>query len=171
MLEPLRPSTGRHELELLLALHREDDETASLWTQRIEGDRECLLNQFLPDPLYWGLMSRYLLDEELKSMINARKPSRVTGSPETVSVANHKTLSVVTTKNHLSSLVWSDVLDLVKNHVGEEIVYKENIHKELVQIRRFTLEQARAYFKIHGYNADGLLRGRCNKIVRVGNVT
>ena len=154
----LPESSGLFELLLMLALFRENGETATLWAQRIAKGKEWLKIKHgfvLTDKLCWDLLGRYLTREELLNMVEALKnkthSASGTGSAVTAG-SSHKKISAAEAKKHLATLEWTEILDLVKLHAGEKKRYREREHRSLVSTRLFTLEQALAYMRAHDHD-------------------
>ena len=68
VLELLPESSGLFELMLLLVLYRENNETATLWSQRVAKGKDWIKRKYgmeLTDKLCWDLLGRYLNKDEL----------------------------------------------------------------------------------------------------------
>ena len=141
VLKLLPESSGLFELVLMLTLFRENNETATLWSQRVARDKEWLkkeYNMVLTDKICWDLLGRYLTKDELVNMVNALKRKTHKAGPAVTAEASHKKMSAAEAKKHLSTLTWTEILDLVKIHAGEKKRYREREHRSLAKTRLFT---------------------------------
>ena len=140
ILSDLPEGEGVYELQTLMALCRENGDTASRWLQRVKIGKGYVESKdiTLPESLYVNLALRYLLDTELKIM--AIKHTR---NPRL------KKLTAVQAMLSLRKLDWDNLETLVKQSLfSGGVRYSTKMHRHLADTRLFTLEQARAFLKI-----------------------
>ena len=104
VLELLPESSGLFELMLLLALYRENNETATLWSQRVAKGKDWIKRKYgmeLTDKLCWDLLGRYLNKDELINMVNALKRKTTKDGSAVTADASHKKMSAAEAKKHL----------------------------------------------------------------------
>ncbi len=140
--ELLPESTGLFELLMLMALCRENGDSAARWLQRL-GIGKRLVEQMdvqLPEKLYIDLATRFLTPHEIKTM-----------AAKIVHGADANKMTPTQAKREISRRSWDELGLLVKSslHSAGGPRYRQAMHKHLCDTRLYTLEQAKTYLEVY----------------------
>ena len=141
VLELLPDGSGAHELSTLMALCRENGNSAGRWMQRLKIGKTHVekVGAELPDKLYVDLAIRYLTQREMSIMA--------------VSITSGSTaekLSPIQAKREIMKLSFEKLDQLIKTslHPGDTR-YRKSMHRHLSDTRVYTLEQAKEYLNVY----------------------
>ena len=141
VLEMTITSSGLYELQIALALCREEGEMAGRWLQRLQIGKTMLEQSqvMLPEGLYVQLATRFFTHLETKTLA-----THIVQGPE------KSELSVSRARQSIRRLKWDKLRSLVEAcmHAGGQ-KYTPSQHAHLNSTRLFTLEQAKKLLKTY----------------------
>ena len=160
--ELLPDSSGAHELMLLMALCRENGESAARWYQRLKiGKKQVEKSDvMIPERLYVDLATRYLTRVEVMKM-----------STKLANAGDADSLTPIQVKRMIDKLSWNDLGNLIDRslHPGD-IKYHKTLHRHLCDTRVYTLDQAKEYLAVHTPGRAAMAQQPPNKRAKISPV-
>ena len=141
VLELLPEGTGLYELMTLMALCRENGESAARWIQRFGIGKKHVeeKNIKLPEELIVDLATRYLADKE-----------KVIMGTKLTSADGKKKMTPAQAQSAINKHSWEELGQLIKISLQPgDIKYRKSMHKHLSDTRLFTLDQAKEYLRLY----------------------
>ena len=150
--ELLPDGTGLFELMAVMALCRENGESAARWLQRLSTGKALVEKSeiVLPEKLYVDLATRFLTQAEIKVM-----------AKEIVHDTDANTMTPVKAKRAIAKLSWVKLGIMIKTCLHSDgHKYRQSMHRHLCDTRLYTYEQAKAYLDIQKSRSQSAQSGQ-----------